>query len=130
DAPFAAPPFNLSATPAELARPAPPADAREAGFGPRPATQHTTGSGPVLAGVRVVDLGVGVAGPEVGYCLAELGAEVAKIESRANLDFLRRVTVEADQPNRSWTFNDASRGQKSVCLDLRSERGRALALDL
>jgi benzylsuccinate CoA-transferase BbsF subunit len=84
----------------------------------------------VLAGIRVVDLGVGVAGPEVGYCLAELGAEVAKIESRANLDFLRRVSVEPDAPDRSWTFNDASRGQKSVCLDLRTERGRALALDL
>ena len=130
DAPFAAPAFNLSATPAELRRPAPPADAHESGFGPRPAATHAAGSGPVLAGLRVVDLGVGVAGPEVGYCLAELGAEVAKIESRAILDFLRRVTVEADQPDRSWTFNDASRGQKSVCLDLRTARGRALALDL
>jgi crotonobetainyl-CoA:carnitine CoA-transferase CaiB-like acyl-CoA transferase len=130
DAPFPAPPFNLSATPAELRRPAPVPDARDAGFGARTPQARTSGSGPVLAGLRVVDLGVGVAGPEVGYCLAELGAEVVKIESRANLDFLRRVTVEPDQPDRSWTFNDASRGQKSVCLDLRTERGRALALDL
>jgi benzylsuccinate CoA-transferase BbsF subunit len=77
-----------------------------------------------------VDLGVGVAGPEIGYVFAELGAEVVKIESRANVDFLRRVTVEPDAFDRSWTFNDASRGQKSVCLDLRTERGRALAMDL
>jgi crotonobetainyl-CoA:carnitine CoA-transferase CaiB-like acyl-CoA transferase len=130
DAPFAAPPFNLSATPAALARPAPPPDAADASFAPREALRVREGRGPVLGDVRVVDLGVGVAGPEVGWILAELGAEVVKIESRANLDFLRRVTVEPDAVNRSWTFNDASRGQRSVCLDLRTERGRAVALDL
>jgi benzylsuccinate CoA-transferase BbsF subunit len=137
DAPFASPPFNLRETPAALRRPAPTHDARDEGFAPRAAPPAPAGAasgpssgGPVLRGVRVVDLGVGVAGPEVGYCLAELGAEVVKIESRANLDFLRRVTVEQDAPDRSWTFNDASRGQRSVCLDLRTERGRALALDL
>jgi crotonobetainyl-CoA:carnitine CoA-transferase CaiB-like acyl-CoA transferase len=133
DAPFASPPFVLSATPADVRRPAPSLDAPETGFPPRAAVESATPArrgGPILGGVRVVDLGVGVAGPEVGYCLAELGAEVVKIESRANLDFLRRVTVEGDAPNRSWTFNDASRGQRSVCLDLRTPRGRALALDL
>src|SRR4029077_20422391 len=62
--------------------------------------------------------------------LGELGAEVIKIESRANLDFLRRVTVEPDAPNRSWTFNVECRGQQSVCLDLRTARGRELALRL
>ena len=127
-APFAAPPFNLSASPATLARPAPAPDAADT-FGPDRPTAATVG--PVaLSGLRVVDLGVGVAGPEVGYLFAELGAEVVKIESRANVDFLRRVTVEPDAFDRSWTFNDASRGQRSVCLDLRTARGRALALDL
>lgn len=131
EAPFAAPPFNLSATPATLRRPAPAADAHDPGFGRRETTDRPgAAGGAVLAGIRVVDLGVGVAGPEVGYCLAELGAEVVKIESRANLDFLRRVTAEPDAPDRSWTFNDASRGQRSICLDLRTPRGRALALDL
>jgi benzylsuccinate CoA-transferase BbsF subunit len=130
DAPFASPPFNMSATPWVLACPAPQPNTDEASFAPREPVRVREGSGPVLAGVRVVDLGVGVAGPEVGWILAELGAEVAKIESRANLDFLRRVTVEPDAVNRSWTYNDASRGQRSVCLDLRTERGRAVALDL
>jgi len=55
---------------------------------------------------------------------------VIKIESNANFDFLRRVTVEPGAPNRSWTFNDASRGHRSVCLDLRTPRGRELALRL
>src|SRR5439155_1017599 len=62
--------------------------------------------------------------------LAELGAEVIKVESRANIDFLRRVTVEPDAVDRSWTFNDASRGQLSVALDLRTPRGRELGLAL
>ncbi|MGH7898989.1 MAG: CaiB/BaiF CoA transferase family protein, partial [Candidatus Binatia bacterium] len=59
----------------------------------------------------------------------ELGAEVIKLESRANLDFLRRVTFD-DHPDHAWTFNDECRGQKSVCLDLATARGRELALEL
>src|SRR5438445_695372 len=65
-----------------------------------------------------------------GRTRADLGAEVIKLESRANIDFLRRVTVEPDAVDRSWTFNDASRGQLSVALDLRTPRGRELALEL
>ncbi len=130
DAPMARGPFNFSATPTALRRAA-PAASDAAGFGAAPAAPVATGGeGPALAGVRVVDLGVGVAVPEAGWLLAELGADVIKIESRANLDFLRRVTVEPDQPNRSLQFNDASRGHRSVALDLRTARGRALALDL
>src|SRR5262249_34885042 len=85
-----------------------------------------------LAGIRVVDLGVGVAVPEAGGILAELGAGVVKIESRANIDFLRRVTREPGQGNQAWTFNDASRGHRSLSLHLETARGRgrALALDL
>jgi len=131
DAPVAPGPFNYSATPTRLRRPAPAPGEDNGGFARRVAEPPSgTGGGPVLAGVRVVDLGVGVAVPEAGWLLAELGAEVIKIESRANLDFLRRVTVELDQPDRSLQFNDASRGHLSVTLDLRTPRGRELALRL
>jgi benzylsuccinate CoA-transferase BbsF subunit len=75
----------------------------------------------------VVDFGVVAVGPEVGWVLAELGAEVIKIESRAKLDPLREVTLEPDAPNRAFTFNDHNRGQRSVCLDLGTPRGRELA---
>ncbi len=143
-APMAPGPFNFSATPATLRRPAPAPGAQDtAGFAPRPAEpprddtaggRGSAGSGgsdrPALDGVRVVDLGVGVAVPEAGWLLAELGAEVIKIESRANLDFLRRVTVEPDQPDRSMHYNDASRGHLGVTLDLYTARGRELALAL
>ncbi len=133
DAPFAPAPFNFSRTPAVLARPAPaPGAAGEASFAPRaPEAPHDDGGArPALAGVRVIDLGCGVAIPETGTLLADLGAEVIKVESRANVDFLRRITLEPDAIDRSWTFNDASRGQLSVALDLRTPRGRELTLRL
>jgi crotonobetainyl-CoA:carnitine CoA-transferase CaiB-like acyl-CoA transferase len=133
EAPFAAPPWNLSVTPAVLRRPAPaPGEDDGARFPARVAEPPAAGAarGPVLAGLRVIDLAVGAVGPEVCWVLGELGAEVIKIESRANLDFLRAVTIEPDTPNRAWTFNVESRGQKSVCLDLRRARGRELALRL
>ena len=99
DAPFAPAPFNLSATPAVLRRAGAGArsgrrrasrsarDSRSQSSGVRnPPLQRTDAP---LAGMRVIDLGVGAVGPEVCWLLGELGAEVIKIESRANLDFLR-----------------------------------------
>ncbi len=131
-APFAPGPFNFSQTPAVLRRPAPAfGEDDRAGF-PRRAAEAPSGNGdgPPLRGMRVINLGVGAVGPEVCWLLGELGTEVIKVESRANLDFLRAVTVEPDTPNRAWTFNTECRGQKSVCLDLRAARGRELALQL
>lgn len=138
DAPFAPAPFNLSVTPAVLRKAAPELGEAGASFSAQPIESRPAGAVGLnqasdrapLAGMRVIDLGVGAVGPEVCWALAELGAEVIKIESQANLDFLRAVTVEPDAPNRSWTFNDECRGQKSVCLDLRTARGRDLALRL
>src|SRR5438876_999243 len=132
DGPFAPAPFNFSRTPIALSRsaPDPGADDRQ-DFSARGAAVPNGGtSGPPLAGMRVVNLGVGAVVPEVCWLLGELGAEVVKIESRANVDFLRRVTIEPDTPNRAWTFNDENRGQESVCLDLATVRGRELALRL
>jgi crotonobetainyl-CoA:carnitine CoA-transferase CaiB-like acyl-CoA transferase len=83
-----------------------------------------------LAGVRVVNLGVGAVAPECCRVLAELGADVAKIEPRRHPDFLRRLTPEPDAPNRSWMFNDTSRAHQSVCLDVEQPEGRALGLRL
>jgi crotonobetainyl-CoA:carnitine CoA-transferase CaiB-like acyl-CoA transferase len=131
DAPFAPAPFNFSRTPAVVDRPAPAPGEDGPDFAPRAsASAGPADPSPPLAGMRVIDLGVGAVGPEICWLLGELGAEVVKVESRANLDFLRMVTIEPDQPNRAWTFNDESRGQKSVCLDLHTPDGRALALRL
>jgi crotonobetainyl-CoA:carnitine CoA-transferase CaiB-like acyl-CoA transferase len=113
-------------------------DARRDSDDPRPAmaATATTDSRPPppdarpLAGLRVVNLGVGAAAPECCRVLAELGADVVKIEPRRHPDFLRRLAPEPDSPNRSWMFNDTSRGHQSVCLDLDQPEGRALGLRL
>src|SRR5881296_669807 len=83
NAPFAPAPFNFSATPAVLRCPAPAPGEDQHGFSARPAeTRSGAAAGPVLVGRRVIDLGVGAVGPEVCWALAELGADVIKIESR------------------------------------------------
>jgi crotonobetainyl-CoA:carnitine CoA-transferase CaiB-like acyl-CoA transferase len=136
DAPMASAPWRLSATPARLRRPAPlVGENDESGFAAGVGATIGGGaaetvSGPVLAGLRVINLGVGAVGPELCWLLGELGAEVIKIESRASLDFMRRLTPEIDNPNTSFPFNDDCRGQKSICLDLRTARARELALRL
>jgi len=132
DAPFAVFPCQLSGTPPTLRRSAPaPGENDESGFAPREPERATpSGDGPPLAGLRVVSFGVGAAVPGLCRTLAELGCEVIKIESAASPDFLRRLTLEPGAMNRSWSFNDENRGQKSVCLNLKKVRGRELALDL
>jgi crotonobetainyl-CoA:carnitine CoA-transferase CaiB-like acyl-CoA transferase len=139
EAPVASPPWRLSATPARLRHPPPAAGEDDAdGFAARPAAATRDGTvdpvelacTTVLAGTRTINLGVGAVGPELCSLLGDLGAEVVKIESRANLDFMRRLTPEFDNPNTSFPFNDSCRGQKSICLDLRVARAREIALRL
>jgi benzylsuccinate CoA-transferase BbsF subunit len=62
--------------------------------------------------------------------LSELGADVIKIESRANLDVLRMGSGRVELMNKNFTFNDECRGRRSIALDLNTERGRELALAL
>jgi crotonobetainyl-CoA:carnitine CoA-transferase CaiB-like acyl-CoA transferase len=131
-APFAPFPCQLSRTPVTLRRPAPaPGESDDPGFAPRePIGTAARNDGPPLAGLRVVSFGVGAAVPGLCRTFSELGCEVIKIESRASLDFLRRLSLEPEAMNRSWPFNDENRGHKSVCLNLRKARARELALDL
>src|SRR5262245_13206771 len=117
DAPVAPGPFNFSATPTQLRRPAPaPGEDDRTGFGPRLPEPASGGApGPPLAGVRVVDLGVGVAVPEAGWLLAELGAEAVKIDARGHRGFRRRVRIEPGQPERSGQVH--GRACLSMSLD-------------
>jgi crotonobetainyl-CoA:carnitine CoA-transferase CaiB-like acyl-CoA transferase len=139
DAPFAVAPFTFSATPVELRRPAPilnAADAAEVVAARRDVLGRPQGPPlpgldmPILADVHVIVFGYAAVAPEVGIVLAELGADVVRIESRAHLDLLRTISLAPEAPNRAFTFNDASRGQRSLCLDMRQPRARALALEL
>src|SRR5947208_7033761 len=78
-------------------------------------------SGPALAGVRVLDVTQVMAGPFCAMLLADLGADVIKIEPPSG-DSTRRMprAVGADSPS----FNAVNRGKRSVVVDLKSPGGR------
>jgi crotonobetainyl-CoA:carnitine CoA-transferase CaiB-like acyl-CoA transferase len=77
--------------------------------------------------VRVLDLSMGWAGPLVGQMMAELGAEVVKIEDTDHFDWWRgslSVAPPEMQPiERAAPFNTANRGKLGVTLDLLNPRG-------
>ncbi|MSO96051.1 MAG: CoA transferase [Thermoleophilia bacterium] len=73
-----------------------------------------------LEGVRVIDVAQYVAGPLVGSLLAELGAEVIKVEPPGG-DAYRRVMPVA--PGIGRFFLPLNRGKRSVVLDLKSVEG-------
>lgn len=74
-------------------------------------------------GMRILDLGVIVAGGELGRLFADLGAEVIKIESAAYPDGLRQAPP-GQVMSRSWALTH--RNEKSLGLDLRSAAGAEL----
>ncbi|HEY1737539.1 MAG TPA: CoA transferase [Acidimicrobiia bacterium] len=124
------PALEFSATPARAHGPAPrrgahtdevrsAADAITPVPAPRtdnPPLQDHAGGAP-LDGIRVLDLGLGVAGPFTGRALADLGADVIKIHA---------------MHDGFWTGTHmglgTNRGKRSIALNLKDPRGRA-ALD-
>ncbi len=86
-----------------------------------------------LEGVRIADLSMMWAGPYATRLLAEMGAEVIKIESPRAWDNVRTLLPQAGalEPwNTSYYFNDYNRDKKSLTLDLSQPRGKALFLEL
>ncbi|MBV8778543.1 MAG: CoA transferase, partial [Alphaproteobacteria bacterium] len=76
-----------------------------------------------LSGIRVVDLTRILAGPFCTMLLADMGAEVVKIETPGQGDPLRGQGAIRD--GLSWYFAAFNRNKKSVTLNLRSDAGRA-----
>ncbi|HZO98462.1 MAG TPA: CoA transferase [Gaiellaceae bacterium] len=93
-----------------------------------PASRPTDGPGP-LAGVRVIELGMLLAGPFAGRLLGDMGAEVVKIEPPGQPDPLREWG-KARYEGRSLWWPVQSRNKKCVTLNLRLERGQRLLLEL
>ncbi|MDH6196072.1 crotonobetainyl-CoA:carnitine CoA-transferase CaiB-like acyl-CoA transferase [Mycobacterium frederiksbergense] len=74
-------------------------------------------------GMRIIDLGVIVAGGELGRLFADLGAEVIKVESADYPDGLRQA-MPGEVMSRSWAVTH--RNQRSIGLDLRHPSGADL----
>ena len=94
-----------------------------------PTETKTTMAGP-LEGVKVVELGVWVAGPAAGGILADWGADVIKIEPPAG-DPARtfRYLLGTDMPTNP-IFDMDNRSKRSIVLDLTTEEGKAIADEL
>jgi crotonobetainyl-CoA:carnitine CoA-transferase CaiB-like acyl-CoA transferase len=77
-----------------------------------------------LSGVRVIDLTRILAGPFCSMLLADMGAEVIKIEPPGEGDPVRRQGVLVE--GLSWYFAQFNRNKKSITLDLHTEEGKAI----
>ena len=87
-----------------------------------------------LAGVRVLDLTQAWIGPFATLIMADLGAEVVKVESHRRPDVWRHAAnsppalagAKGQKVNHSWYFNSVNRNKRSLCLDLGAPDGKAL----
>jgi crotonobetainyl-CoA:carnitine CoA-transferase CaiB-like acyl-CoA transferase len=85
-------------------------------------------AGRVLDGLRILDLTRIVAGPFATAILADLGAEVVKVERPRTGDDYRYGPSK--QGETSLSFQNTNRGKRSITLDLRRPEGRELLLRL
>lgn len=85
-----------------------------------------------LEGLKVIELARVLAGPWAGQTLADLGAEVIKVESPQGDDTRQwgPPFVERGEDRSAAYFHSANRGKSSVTVDLRSEEGQARMLAL
>jgi crotonobetainyl-CoA:carnitine CoA-transferase CaiB-like acyl-CoA transferase len=85
----------------------------------------TTGNGTApLAGIRVIEVGNFMAGPFCAMQLADLGADVVKIENPEGGDAVRQTGPFID--GESSNFIRLNRNKRSFALDLKNETGKAI----
>ena len=85
---------------------------------------------PALDGIRVIDLSRIVAGPLATQILSDYGAEVVKIERPEGGDDSRQWAPPVASDGEASYFFAVNRGKRSVTLDLKHPRGKALLVDL
>ena len=85
-----------------------------------------------LAGIRVIELARILAGPWAGQVLADLGAEVIKVESPDGDDTRRwgPPFIEHSGERAAAYFHGCNRGKQSMVADFATEEGRALVREL
>ena len=108
---------------AELLRQPPPAARPSAG----------TSNALPLADVKILDLMWALAGPGATRLLADYGATVVRIESSRRLDVCRTIRpfIDGDEsPEKSAVFHSTNAGKRMLTLDLTTDAGRSVILDL
>ena len=140
-------PYHLSETPATIRHPAPSLN-QHYGFAddtakgaeqsiqlrkPIEDVDETLGQLP-LTGIRVLEITANWAGPLAGRLLADLGAEVIKIEA-PDRPMTRGARYPGGQPfryhyNRAAYFNKMNRNKYGITIDLAASEGRELYLNL
>ena len=83
-----------------------------------------------LAGIRVIDFTQVVAGPYATMMLADMGAEIVKIERAGHGDDLRRTMPYKGREGHEDYFNALNRSKKSVALNLKDKKHLEIALRL
>ena len=84
-----------------------------------------------LNGIKVLELGQVVAAPFCGVLLADLGAEVIKVEIPEMGDNLRHMgPIEPGDEGRSMWYAVENRNKKSITLNLKSEKGKQILTEL
>jgi crotonobetainyl-CoA:carnitine CoA-transferase CaiB-like acyl-CoA transferase len=84
-------------------------------------TIHLAQSSGALSGLKIVDLSIQIPGPYCSMILADLGAEVTKIEQPGSGDFARVLPS---------LFNGINRNKKSMILELKAPKGKEILYKL
>lgn len=82
----------------------------------------------ILRGTRVIEFSHVLAGPHCGRQLADMGAEVIKVESPGKGDAVRKLGSNSDE--NGMVFVNQNAGKRSLSVDLQHAAGREAVLDL
>ncbi|MFA5491259.1 MAG: CoA transferase [Candidimonas sp.] len=83
-----------------------------------------------LAGVKVVDLSHVIAGPMASFYLAQMGAEVIKIEPPQGGDIYRGQLYESQNADMPSNFVSLNAGKRSLAIDIRTPDGQEVVRQL
>lgn len=84
----------------------------------------------ILSGIRVLDCSIAMAGPFAAQRLGDLGADVIKVEPTTG-EWQRHVAAGGATGNRvNVSFLSLNRNKRSLAVDLKSEAGKQVLLDL
>lgn len=90
--------------------------------------RSTPGTGTMLTGITVLELATVITGPYAGMLLADLGAEVIKVEAPTGDGF--RKWDGSGAPSVQPAFATFNRGKRSIAVNLKTDEGRRIFHDL